>query len=72
MPDGGCSHHGPPRARKVYGKEGGPTAGRVRHDYQQMRGWGTCSCGFWSRAGTEAESRAAFADHTRAVRQARR
>jgi hypothetical protein len=63
-------HHRPPRARKVYGKTGGPTpAGKAEHAYQQMRGYGACSCGAWTHTGTEMSTVLLHREHLRKVRQ---
>jgi hypothetical protein len=54
MPSSSGHHHREPRARKVYGKGGGPApVGKVRHDYQPQDGWAGCSCGMWTRTGSE-------------------
>jgi len=72
MPSSSGHHHREPRARKVYGKEGGPVppVGGQRHDYQpQERGWAGCSCGRWTRAGSRFVTELQHKQH---VKEARR
>jgi len=54
VPANSGHHHREPHPRKVYGSAGGPApAGNVPHTYQAFDGWAGCSCGAWTRTGSE-------------------
>jgi hypothetical protein len=70
VPANSGHHHQPPRARKVFGKSGGPLpAGTPRHDYEPRRGGASCSCGRWAKVGTETTTRIEHRQHVAEVRR---